>query len=114
LQQLARFLQRETDGLQHHDLLESDQVRIAVEPTAGARGPARLPQPEPIVVMQRAHGDARALRELMSLIALHWMPRRAGSALTLRQGQEEVWARSQSAGATYFSSAFTFSGGRPI
>ena len=92
LQQPADLLQRQAEKLQHDDLFEAHEVAVAVEPVAAAGPAARFQQPEPVVVMQRAHGDARERREFPDAVdvdglvnaGLEWRIQRTALQMMIR------------------------------
>jgi hypothetical protein len=59
-----QLLKRQSDGLEHHDLLKPDEVVIVVQPIAGATAPARLQKSKPVIVVQGPDRNARPLGEL--------------------------------------------------
>jgi len=90
IEYLPNLGQRETDELQRHDLLQTNQISIRVEAIARGSTSARLEQSEAVVVVQRADRNSGPLGKFVRLIgAVHCVPNQRFYGLTLRQGQED-------------------------
>src|SRR5690606_21457103 len=92
IENVANLLQRHAELAVEQDLLQPQQLRLAVDAVTAGRARLRPEQADLIVVMQRPDTDAGEPRELLDGVFAH-VPIASGSALcgvTQRQGQAEI------------------------